>query len=163
MRRLVLSLFGVGRLPAPGTFASAATFGAILAATELAGWSPWIAAAAAVFLGSLATIALPTPALLAEGDGDPSWVVTDEVAGMGVAWALAALGPRSQVGLLPFVASFALFRLFDIWKPGPVGALERLPRGWGVLADDLAAGTLAGGLVLAAEALRWFPSEVWGL
>ena len=43
------------------------------------------------------------------------------------------------------VAGFALFRLFDIWKPGPVSWAERLPGGWGVMADDAVAGILAGG------------------
>jgi len=33
-----------------------------------------------------------------------------------------------------------LFRAFDIAKPGPIRKLERLPAGWGILMDDLAAG-----------------------
>jgi phosphatidylglycerophosphatase A len=38
---------------------------------------------------------------------------------------------------------FALFRLFDIGKPFPVRSLERIPRFWGILADDLGAGLYA--------------------
>ena len=34
---------------------------------------------------------------------------------------------------------FGLFRLFDIWKPWPVRHSQRLPGGWGVVADDLLA------------------------
>jgi phosphatidylglycerophosphatase A len=45
------------------------------------------------------------------------------------------------------VAAFALFRFFDIVKPFPVSALERLPRGWGVMLDDYGAGAM-GALVL---------------
>jgi phosphatidylglycerophosphatase A len=41
------------------------------------------------------------------------------------------------------VAAFALFRLFDIWKPWPIRALQKLPGGWGVVIDDLAAGLLS--------------------
>jgi phosphatidylglycerophosphatase A len=41
------------------------------------------------------------------------------------------------------VAGFALFRLFDIWKPGAIGRLQFLPAGWGVVADDLAAALAA--------------------
>ena len=48
--------------------------------------------------------------------------------------------------LLPF----ALFRLFDIWKPGPVDAAQRLPGGWGIVMDDVLAGILAALLTGAA-------------
>jgi phosphatidylglycerophosphatase A len=43
------------------------------------------------------------------------------------------------------VGAFLTFRLYDIVKPWPVNALERrLPGGWGVVMDDLAAGAMAG-------------------
>jgi phosphatidylglycerophosphatase A len=78
---------------------------------------------------------------------DPSWVVTDEVAGQG----LAVLGAATAASPLGAVAlSFFLFRGLDIVKPGPIGALERLPGAVGVLADDLAAGAVAGALTFAA-------------
>jgi phosphatidylglycerophosphatase A len=38
---------------------------------------------------------------------------------------------------------FFLFRLFDVVKPPPARQLERLPAGWGILLDDLAAGIYA--------------------
>ena len=41
------------------------------------------------------------------------------------------------------VASFLLFRLFDILKPFPARQLEALPGGFGIMADDLAAGVYA--------------------
>jgi phosphatidylglycerophosphatase A len=41
------------------------------------------------------------------------------------------------------LVGFGMFRLFDITKPPPVRQLERLPQGWGVLVDDLAAGVYA--------------------
>ncbi|MFI5387586.1 MAG: phosphatidylglycerophosphatase A, partial [Fimbriimonadales bacterium] len=77
------------------------------------------------------------------GVKDPSPVVIDEVAGQLLASAPTAmfLGPR-RVTLL--VISFALFRLFDIWKPWPIRRLEKLPGGWGIMLDDVAAGILAG-------------------
>jgi phosphatidylglycerophosphatase A len=40
-------------------------------------------------------------------------------------------------------AVFLLFRLFDVVKPAPIPRLERLPGGFGVVADDVAAGLLA--------------------
>jgi len=39
-----------------------------------------------------------------------------------------------------------LFRLFDITKPFPVRRLERLPGGWGIVFDDVAAGLYALGV-----------------
>ena len=46
-----------------------------------------------------------------------------------------------------YLAAFALFRLFDIWKPPPVRQLEALPGGLGINADDVMAGVY-GALVL---------------
>jgi phosphatidylglycerophosphatase A len=77
------------------------------------------------------------------GRHDPPACVIDEIAAFPVVFAGVALG------LYPFnlqsaALGFGLFRLFDIWKPPPVRTLERLPRGWGVMADDLLAGVYAG-------------------
>jgi phosphatidylglycerophosphatase A len=44
------------------------------------------------------------------------------------------------------LGAFAVFRVLDVWKPGPIGALERLPAGWGVMMDDVLAGAVAGAL-----------------
>ena len=70
---------------------------------------------------------------------DPGSVVWDEIAafplvfaGTSVTWTTAVLG-------------YLLFRLFDIVKPWPVRRFERLPAGWGIMADDLMAGLYAGG------------------
>ena len=71
------------------------------------------------------------------GKTDPGHVVIDEVAGMllTLLWL-----PVTWVGAL---VGFLAFRVFDIIKPFPAGAAERLPRGWGVMADDLVAGGYA--------------------
>jgi len=68
---------------------------------------------------------------------DPRLVVCDEVAGMLVTF----LG--IQTGLAGWLVGFFWFRVFDIIKPFPVRRLERLPGGWGIMADDLAAGVYA--------------------
>jgi phosphatidylglycerophosphatase A len=44
--------------------------------------------------------------------------------------------------------SFLLFRVFDIWKPGPIRLMQRWRSGLGVVADDLAAGSLAGVVIM---------------
>ena len=68
---------------------------------------------------------------------DPSEVVIDEVAGflLTMLWI-----PLSWETLL---AGFLLFRLFDIWKPWPANAAERLHGGLGIVLDDLVAGLYA--------------------
>jgi phosphatidylglycerophosphatase A len=68
---------------------------------------------------------------------DDGRITIDEVAGMLVS--LAWLPTRPEV----VVVAFLLFRLFDIWKPQPARAAERLPGGLGVMADDLVAGVYA--------------------
>jgi phosphatidylglycerophosphatase A len=51
-------------------------------------------------------------------------------------------------------AAFALFRLFDIWKPWPIRALDRsVDRGVGIMLDDLVAGLFAAAVLWAG--LRW--------
>jgi phosphatidylglycerophosphatase A len=57
----------------------------------------------------------------------------------------------APAGLAGAVAAFAAFRAFDVIKPFPVNRLERLPGGWGIVADDLAAALYAA----AAVRLVW--------
>lgn len=83
---------------------------------------------------------------------DPQCVVIDEVVGQMIA--MLAVG---AYGWLNFGVAFALFRLFDIWKPFPVNALERLPRGWGVMADDVMAGLYAAFFIYVARAFFYVP------
>lgn len=73
----------------------------------------------------------------AEYGEDPSLVTIDELAGQ---WMALAFLPE---GWLPVLLSLLFFRFFDIVKPGPVDALQRLPGGWGIMADDLLAALLA--------------------
>ncbi|ACF44420.1 phosphatidylglycerophosphatase A family protein [Pelodictyon phaeoclathratiforme] len=87
---------------------------------------------------------------------DPSIVTIDELAGQWLA--LVAL----PEGALPLLLSLAFFRLFDIAKPGPVDALQRLPGGWGIMLDDLLAGLFANlsvrALLLLLSLFHFWPS-----
>jgi len=66
--------------------------------------------------------------------------------------------PTWRVEALAWLASFFHFRFFDVWKPGVVRRLQDLPEGWGIVADDIAAGLLAAGCVAAAASLLgWWP------
>ena len=68
---------------------------------------------------------------------DSSKVVIDEVAGMAIALLLV---PQNFSYVL---ISLIAFRFFDIVKPFGVRKLEKLPKGWGVMADDVLAGCYA--------------------
>jgi phosphatidylglycerophosphatase A len=73
---------------------------------------------------------------------DSKWIVIDEVLGMLTAWCFFMSDKWHH-----FLLCFALFRLFDIWKPWPVSFFDKkISNGYGVMLDDIAAGLMAGGL-----------------
>ncbi len=98
--------------------------------------------------GSVVCVVLAPSAIAETGSKDPGEVVVDEVAGQAVCYlAVPFMAVQSMtVGQIWIVAvgGFLLFRLFDIFKPWPANRLENLPKGWGILADDLMAGLYAG-------------------
>ncbi|HEY6931467.1 MAG TPA: phosphatidylglycerophosphatase A [Thermoanaerobaculia bacterium] len=81
---------------------------------------------------------------------DPGAIVVDEFAGQFLASApIPMFRPFSPAGeWAVWIASFLLFRLFDIWKPGFIRKIQDWPEGWGIVVDDLAAG-VAAAIVLA--------------
>jgi phosphatidylglycerophosphatase A len=83
---------------------------------------------------------------------DPGPVVLDEVAGQWLAL-LVLVAAGHTPALAEVLAAFLLFRAFDVLKPWPIRALESLPGGWGIVADDLAAGLAAGVIEAGALAL----------
>lgn len=141
----VATFFAVGLLPrAPGTWGS-------LAALPFA-WLLWslpigvacMLLAALVLLGTWAASTYDA----ANGGHDTQAIVIDEVLGIFITTAVAE--PR----LGPWICAFVLFRFFDIAKPGPIRWIDRkVQGGFGVLADDLAAGLLA-------AASLWFLQSV---
>lgn len=128
------SWFGVGLMPvAPGTFASLASLPLVI----LNGYNT--PAIAALFILCFVAFAIwasgVTQNLL--GRIDPPQVVIDEVGGTLVALFLV------PVSWLSFSLGFLLFRIFDIIKPFPVGRIETLKGGKGIVLDDLLAGIYA--------------------
>lgn len=82
---------------------------------------------------------------------DPPQVVVDELLGM---W--LTLLPFHTASLSMLGAGFILFRLFDIWKPGPVRASEHWMRGgFGVMLDDAVAGGMAMLCLAGLHAVGW--------
>jgi phosphatidylglycerophosphatase A len=138
---VVSSVFGIGYFPAAqGTIMSAIALPiAILLAIKAGGY---------VGVGGTAIIVLVVGILSCSehvretGNPDPSECVIDELAGQLLASSFVAFGALS---LPAFFLSFALFRLFDIWKPWPVSwAEEELHGGLAVMMDDIIAGLMAG-------------------
>jgi phosphatidylglycerophosphatase A len=147
----VATFFGAGYgKPGPGTWGSVAAVLLWAAFAHFAHPST-LTLALALSIGIAVAIVLGVPAAtIAEresGRTDPGFVVIDEVIGQ---W-IALLGSPAdwRHGLIALV----LFRLFDITKPFPIRRLERLPGGWGIVFDDVAAGLYA--LVVASLLRIW--------
>lgn len=86
------------------------------------------------------------------GVEDPQSVVIDEVSGVMIALGLAS-GLTFRENYILFAVAVLAFRLFDIWKPGPIDSIQSLPKGWGIMADDVLAGVAAG---MVADAVGAF-------
>jgi phosphatidylglycerophosphatase A len=148
---LIATWFGCGFVPkAPGTAGSAAAlFIAILL-------HAYTGASRGTFLVMTAVLLLPAiwaASIVAqrEKQKDPQIVVVDEVIGQWLTLAGAA-----TLNWKSYLAAFLLFRLFDIWKPPPVHQLERLPLGWGIVADDVMAGLYGALGIVLLDRLRSF-------
>ncbi len=163
----VASGFGSGYLkPAPGTWGSLAGLVAwllLVAGLRAAGgsWAPWLLLAAPLGITLLAVWAADH-VVKETGQKDPAFIVADEWVGIWIALTpllfTLTLQPQSaMLWVVRLVAPFLLFRLFDIWKPGAVNAAQRLPGGWGVVADDVLAGLLAALLTWPLD--RWLGAQ----
>lgn len=151
MKRLLTSCFGLGRLPVcPGTWGS-------LPPAVVFALLSWFAAppgliafvmAAFVLAGSIVCIRFSPSVINVTGKTDPSEIVADEFAGQSVAYLAVLFFTAEAFAAVQIVVitllGFLLFRLFDILKPWPIRRLEKFPKGWGILADDLLAGVYAG-------------------
>jgi phosphatidylglycerophosphatase A len=132
---------------APGTFGTLGAIPLYLAASRLP--------AGAYLAFTLAFAALAVQAADRAGRywgvPDASPIVIDEVAGYLLTMALV---PFSWPAAL---AGFVLFRIFDVLKPWPASALDRVKNGLGVVADDLAAGVYAWAALFALRHLGAIP------
>jgi phosphatidylglycerophosphatase A len=151
---LLATVAGLGdRLPAPGTLAGSLPAAALWwslvalvrpAALRLSGTTVGLVVAIVAGIWAAGEEAQR------RGVSDPGPVVVDEVAGQWLTYLVALPflhldGLRGQAMVVG--AGFFLFRCFDVLKPWPASALERLPGGLGIMADDLAAGVMAGALL----------------
>ena len=133
--KILATFFGLGLFPvAPGTMASAVAALAFAIALHGLAWPLYLLLLAFLFFAGTAASAVHAAAL---GRPDPGRIVIDEVCGQLLALAFL---PAAWV---PVAVSFVLFRFFDIIKPWPIRRLEKLPGGWGIMADDIGAGLAA--------------------
>ncbi len=132
---ILSSWFGSGLAPmAPGTFGTLAAAVPVVAIKYLG------ASAECIFIVILVSLALwsSEAARRLLGRDDPPEVVIDEAAGLCLAVFL--LPP----GILSLCSGFLLFRIFDIWKPFPIGTIDRRVKGGvGIVLDDIVAGAFA--------------------
>ncbi len=137
--KLIATSFGVGFLPVmPGTW------GAILAILL---WLPlylWASAEVTLTVTAGAVVVFAVSGTWASSVSEKYWgkdpvvACVDETVGQWI-----SLLPITSVAVDPWwliLLSLALFRLFDIYKPLGIRAMERLPRGYGMMADDVLAG-----------------------
>jgi phosphatidylglycerophosphatase A len=148
----IATFFGAGLLkPGPGTWGSVAAV-LLWAAFAFTLHPSALTLTLALTLGIALALVFGVPAATIvereSGGHDPQFVVIDEVAGQWIALLFCPIDWRHAL------IALVLFRLFDITKPFPVRRLERLPAGWGIVFDDVAAGLYALGI---ASILRtWF-------
>ena len=140
----IATFFGAGfGKPGPGTWGSVAAVLLWAIYSALAHPAPrslLIALAIGIALSIAFGVPAATIAARESGGHDPGFVVIDEVAGQWIALVFSPFGWRNAL------IALVLFRLFDIVKPPPARQLERLPAGWGIVFDDVAAGLYALGV-----------------
>lgn len=149
MIQMIVTFFGAGLLrPAPGTWGSLAAVVLAVAAYQ-AGLA--LLVPVGFVLATLAGFWAVPRAVAGKADQDPGEIVIDEVAGQWLALCFTIIPlwnhqvPDLLFGAWPgWVMPFALFRLFDIWKPWLVGRADARGDAVGVMLDDLWAGLFAG-------------------
>jgi len=131
--------FGTGAAPfAPGTFGTLVALPLYYFLQPLSAWL-YLAVVAALFVIGIGLCAHAATKLKVH---DHPGIVRHEGVGYLVTMFMA---PSDWEWML---AGFALFRLFDIWKPWPIRLLDqRVAGGFGIMVDDLLAGIYAAGLL----------------
>ncbi len=132
---LIGTVFGAGLIPvAPGTFGAIAAMPVVYLMRDCS-ILIWILASVATFvIGTIAAHYIQKT----HPDDDPQIIVVDEFVGILITF----IGAPISVGSMIF--GLAAFRVFDIWKPYPVGWIDKhVKGGLGIMLDDVAAGVLA--------------------
>jgi len=156
LRIMLVTVFGLGFLrPAPGTWGSLPPVIVALGLLTLTSkhWPIDVAMALIAIVFTVCCIVLGPFSERFFQTSDPRQVVADETAGQAIAllflpWDAGHWRWNLALAALAFVA----FRAFDVLKPPPADAAQRLPAGWGIVVDDLLAGLYA--LILVTLVVR---------
>jgi phosphatidylglycerophosphatase A len=142
LAKVLATALGAGYSPlAPGTCGTAVAVPLAWALAPLPTWQFFTIAILVTLVGVWAAHRSDR----AWGTEDNGRIVIDEVAGY---LFTVSLVPKDS--LVTLLLGFVVFRALDILKPPPVRWLdENLPGGWGVVMDDVAAGVLGAGVMLA--------------
>lgn len=141
--RMLATSFGAGYLPvAPGTW------GALLAILL---WLPlyiWCHQPVIFWVTLSATVIYTISGTWASSEAEKYWgkdpviACADETVGQWISL-LPLGGLHEGTPWWMILVSLALFRFFDIFKPLGIRSMERLPRGYGMMADDILSGIYA--------------------
>tara|TARA_X000000950_G_scaffold137023_1_gene170297 strand:+ start:3334 stop:3795 length:462 start_codon:yes stop_codon:yes gene_type:complete len=131
---IICTVFYIGKLPlAPGTFGSLAA---------LICWfliKPYVSDPLFLLInGGIFFLGIACSEIIVSTDNvkDPQFIVIDEWVGMWIGLYLV------EHSILWGLAAFFCFRIFDIFKPGPIGEMDKMEGGIGVMMDDVVAGIL---------------------
>jgi phosphatidylglycerophosphatase A len=140
---LVATSLGAGLVPvAPGHSGTLMALLLVLGLDSVGAWAFGLGLFVVTALGTVAAEIWCT----ATGVDDDQRIVVDEVAGYMLTVVLVR---RTLVAL---VVGFVVFRVLDVWKPGPVRRVdERVGGGLGVMADDLVAGLIGAVVMLGLQ------------
>lgn len=154
----IVTVGGSGLSPvAPGTMGSLATtvllgivFSLMGKSVDVWVWNGVLVAGLLIFSALCVVFGRWTGRYFANKDPGPC--VLDEAAGICLTALFLPIYPGWRQ-LWALAAVFAAFRVFDIVKLWPAKRLEKLPLGWGILMDDLAAAVYAN--LVCQVVLRW--------
>lgn len=132
LTKILATGLGTGYAPVAGTVGSIPAW---LIAWFLLGQNQWLLGGAALVI-TFVSVYVATQAEHIFGH-DAKSIVIDEWAGM---WITVILLPQT---LTAYIIAFFAFRVFDVIKLPPAAQAEKLPRGWGITADDVVAGIQA--------------------
>ena len=142
--KYIATLGFIGFMPvAPGTFASAL---AVPLCVLLSGWPVFYTVATVLLIvGGVWASSMAEEAL---GVKDAPQIVIDEFSAMFIAYFFIPPTPAF------IITGFILFRFFDILKIPPIKKIHSLPKGYGIMLDDLAAAIFTN---LILRALLYMP------
>ena len=134
--RLLCTGLGIGNIPFfPGTLASLSILPIVWFLKQTYGITFFLIFLIFYFFISLILIRI---CIKKEKKKDPSYIVIDEHIGQSVALLFC------NETIVNYLLAFFLFRLFDILKPFPVNYFDSINNSFGIIADDIVAGIIAG-------------------